>query len=389
MISREMIERAREALDRRPEQAEGLPGAFYGEAFYALERKTLFPGSWCAVAVASAIPEPGDILPVDLAGWPIMILRDHAGELRAFHNICRHRALQLVREPMSDVSRIRCPWHSWTYDLEGRLLGTPQLGGAGVHKVEGFVNEDLGLKPLPVGRWMDYIFVNIDGKAAPFAQFSSTLDNLTSTMDLAGLKHGVKLVDTYRGNWKIATEGGIEDYHLPFGHPQLNAHLVRNCTPFFADGVYAGGSVAVGDMDAEAEETDDRPWNAKLPALRARDGGPLKNMLVFNVFPTATIVVSADHVMLAVLLPNSASETTVEINLYFDGEAATSEACAPARGELLDMWREVLPQDFPFVEGSQATVEARDAAGISTRFSPYWEQAVLRFQQMVINSVAE
>lgn len=380
-IDADAIRAARNALSRPIGEAQGLPGRFYGEEFYALEKHRLFPRSWCAVAVGASIPAPGDVLPIDLGGMPILLVRGPDHEVQAFHNICRHRAMRLVAEPCN-VPRLRCPWHSWTYDLEGKLLAMPEISGAKNNVADGFDKADLGLVPVAVGRWLDYIFINVDGQAAPFEAYIKPLADLLAGLKLDCLRHASKLVDVYEGNWKLATEGGIEDYHLPFGHPQLNAHLYRNTTPYSAEQTFAGGGVAVPQ-----DETDDRPWNARLPGLTMRDGGPLRELFVFNVFPTGTVLIAADHVMLGMLLPDGAARTTVELHLYFDGDAATSEPMAPARQETLDMWHGVLPQDFPFIEGTQATIQSRDAAGIRTRFSPYWEQAVLKFQQMVLDAV--
>jgi choline monooxygenase len=402
VITPETIHAARTALERPIGLAEGLPGLFYGNTFYQTERRELFPSTWCAVSVGAAIPQPGDMQPIDLAGWPILVVRARDGGIRAFHNICRHRAMRLVREPCTAATRIICPWHAWTYDLTGKLLGMPELGGAGINSVDGFDRAQLGLKPIAVGQWLDYVFVNLDGKAAPFAEHIDPLRRVFADLNLAGLRHGGRLEDFYQGNWKLATEGGIEDYHLPFGHPQLNAHLYRNTRPLWAPDVYAGGAVAVADESSvddspsggsatdaagAANGTESRPWNARLPALTRRDGRVLTELLVLNVFPTGTILVAADHVMLGMVLPDGPSRTKVDLHLYFDGDAAKSTDLEIARRETMTMWQEVVKQDFPFVEGTQATIEARDAAGIRTRFSPYWEEAVFRFQQMVLNAI--
>lgn len=377
------IDRARAALDRPIAEAEGLPGRFYGEDFYNLEQRSLFPKSWCAVALGAQLSDPGDLVPIDLAGWPILLTRTADGAIRAFHNICRHRAMRLVAEPCN-APRITCPWHSWTYDLKGKLLAMPELGGAKINAVDGFDKATLGLKEIPVGRWLDYVFVNIDGQAEPFDDYIAPLVKLLDHIDLDGLRHGARLTDIYAGNWKLATEGGIEDYHLPFGHPQLNAHLYRNTIPYNAPRSFAGGGIAI-----DAPEVEERAWNAHLPNLVQRDGTPLPELFVFNVFPTGTVLISADHVMLGVLLPTGASETIVDLHLYFDGAAATDEGLAEARAGVLEMWHGVVPQDFPFVVGTQATILARDAAGIRTRFSPYWEKAVFNFQKMVLEAVSD
>ncbi|MBW8745127.1 MAG: aromatic ring-hydroxylating dioxygenase subunit alpha [Sphingomonas sp.] len=382
-IEQDEIDRARAALERPLAEAEGLPGRFYGPDFYKLEQQSLFPKSWCAVAVGAMLPNAGDLWPINLAGWQLLLTRTADGTIRAFHNICRHRAMQLVSTPCN-APRITCPWHAWTYDLKGNLLAMPQLGGQKANAVEGFDKAALGLKEIPVGRWLDYVFVNIDGQAGAFDDYIAPLGNLLAHIELERLQHGGRLTDIYAGNWKLATEGGIEDYHLPFAHPQLNAHLYRNTTPYNAPGIFAGGGVAIG-----APEVEKRAWNAKLPNLVQRDGQPLSELYVFNVFPTGTVLISADHVMLGMLLPTGDSETIVDLHLYFDGDAATAEALADERAGVLEMWHGVVPQDFPFIVGTQATVMSRDAAGIRTRFSPYWEQAVFNFQKMVLDAVSD
>jgi choline monooxygenase len=391
VVTAEDLAAARADLAQPAHLAKGLPGAFYGDAFYGVEQRTLFPKSWCAVSVAAALAEPGDVLPVDLAGWPILLVRNREGDLRAFHNICRHRAMRLVGAACSNARLLRCPWHSWSYDLNGALLAMPEVGGAGVHAADGFDAAELGLKPIPVGQFLDYIFVNLDGAAPPFEQHIAPLAQLLADLDLSDLRHGGRIDDAYRGNWKLSTEGGIEDYHLVFGHPQLNAHLARNTRACAADGVYAGGWVDLGPgdgdtPDADAQNADDAI--APLPVLRHLDGRPCTSMLVLNVFPTGSVLITPDHIMVGLILPDGPARTRVELHYYFQGDAATSVEHAPARDAALDMWRHVLPQDYPFVEGTQATVMARDAAGVRTRFSPYWEAPVLEFQKMVLKAVS-
>ncbi|MCJ2182880.1 aromatic ring-hydroxylating dioxygenase subunit alpha [Novosphingobium sp. 1949] len=387
-IEPEAIHAAREALFRPIEVAEGLPGAFYGEAFFELERQTVFARSWSIVAVGAAIPDPGDLLPIDFVGNPILLVRGKDGEIKAFHNICRHRAIQLVGKPCKAAKRLRCPWHSWAYDLDGNLLATPELGGERTNRVDAFEKAQLGLKPIPVGRWLDYVFINLDGLADPFERFIAPLETALARFRFEDLRHAGRVDKYYEGNWKLATEGGIEDYHLPFGHPQLGAQDFRNSTPFVHAGTYAGGIV---DMSGgpQSGETPADAGAGRLPDLGRHDGLPMTEMLVFNVFPTGTVLISPDHLMLGLLMPEGASRTRLELHLYYEGEVATAPQLESARAQVRDMWLSVVPQDFPFVEGTQATLRARDAAGIRTRFSPYWEVAVHEFQKMVIESVEE
>src|SRR5579859_3142695 len=121
---------ARAALARPLAEAEGLPGYYYGGEFFAVEQRLLFPRGWAAIAVGARIPSTGDMLPVDLAGWPLLLVRQADGGIMAFHNMCRHRALLLVPEPCAGERSIRCPWHAWRYALDGALQATPEIGGA-------------------------------------------------------------------------------------------------------------------------------------------------------------------------------------------------------------------------------------------------------------------
>jgi choline monooxygenase len=374
----------RAALESPLEAAEGLPGHYYGAEFYKIEQRRLFPSTWAAIAVGAQIPNPGDVLPVDLAGWPLLLVRQNDGEVSAFHNICRHRAIRLIAKPCGNQKSLRCSWHSWRYGLDGKLLATPEIGGARMGEASGFDKAELGLKPIRVGRWLDFIFVNIDGAAPPFDAHIAPLDALLSGYDFSDIRRADAFEDSYNGNWKIVTESGIEDYHLPFGHPQLNAHLLRNSTPFIVHPVYTALATDLTGFPAEAEQ---RAWNARLPDLPRRDESGPRMLYAINVFPTGSILLAADHVMLGIHLPEGPERTRVDINIYAHGDAATSADYADARQGTLDMWTEVLPQDAAFIEGVQATIHVRDAAGIKTRFSPYWEAGVRSFQKMVLDAV--
>ena len=158
-----------ETLGCSTEKVEGLPGKFYGASFFEEERNRLFPRLWCAVGVASEIAHSGDAVPVDLAGWPVVLVRDHSGEVRAFHNICRHRGMSLLQEKVNGLEAFSCPWHAWRYGLNGHLLNTPRVGGETTHTQDGLDSSDLGLLPIRVAQWQDMIFVNLDGKAPAFS----------------------------------------------------------------------------------------------------------------------------------------------------------------------------------------------------------------------------
>ena len=387
----DVLDAAAAALARPPALAEGLPGSAYGAEFHAIEQHRLFPRAWCAVAVAARIPAPGDVLPVDLAGWPLLLVRDHAdaaggeGPIRVFHNLCRHRANRVVREPCRGLRRMACGWHGWTYGLDGRLLSTPQLGGPRDHHAAGLDPAGLGLEPVRSGRWLDYVFVNLDGNAPPLHEHLAPLTQLLADLDLAGLRHGAGWSDHYPGNWKICIEGAVEDYHLPWGHPQVvRGAVARDCRIDTAPGCYAATFTR---NSYPPGATPQRYGDGSLPLVPGASAEDARGVRVVNVFPTGLMAITVDHLMLGLFTPDGAERTRLEFDLYFHPDAAADAAHAGARAAKVAGWQQVIAEDVDFVRDVQAGCALRDAAGIRTRFSPYWEGAVQHFQRLVIDTL--
>lgn len=371
----------REALLRPTDRAEGLPGAAYGAAFLEQEREHLFPRTWCPVAVGASIPNPGDAIPVDLAGWPIILVRAETGEIRAFHNICRHRAMRVLLEPCQGAATLRCVWHSWAYGLDGRLVATPNFGGEGVSRPPGFDRAAFGLKPIRTAQWLDYVFVDIDGTAPPLAEHMAPLDAFLHGIDLAGLVHAASWTDTYPGNWKISVESAIEDYHLPWGHPELMAGVASRGADIRVGGDCFSATTARAVYAAEPDPTSLRAQS--LPLLNRADGVDPKLSHVINVFPVGLMAVLPDHALLGLCLPDGPDRTRLEFHYYVTKEGAGPDY-AEARARLVEGWAHVALQDLEFVRGVQENAAIRDLAGVGTIFSPYWEGAVHHFQKTVL-----
>ncbi len=148
-------------LNRPTEHAVGLPREVYTSAdFFELERDRVLANTWFCVGIAADIPNPGDLRPYDFAGVPLLLLRDRTGNVRAFHNVCSHRGVQLVAEPRNTRGNITCPYHAWTYDLDGRLLRRPRFCGEPHCPDDKFDPVALGLKPVRCELWHQLILVN-------------------------------------------------------------------------------------------------------------------------------------------------------------------------------------------------------------------------------------
>src|SRR3546814_10355258 len=121
---------------------------------------------------------------------PLLLLRDHDGALRVFHNVCSHRGLRLVTEPCRARGLIRCPYHSWSYALDGSLKATPFIGGPGTSTCEGFDKAGHGLKPVRSAVWADAVFVDLSGQAPAFADFIAPIAQRWADFDFTRLRHG-------------------------------------------------------------------------------------------------------------------------------------------------------------------------------------------------------
>jgi choline monooxygenase len=167
----------------------GLPGeAYTSDRYLQQERETVFQQYWVCVGLASDAPNPGDVYPTEVAGMPIVLVRDRAGTLRAFHNVCSHRGLQLVNAPCNVSGHLRCPYHSWTYKLDGKLKNTPHFGGYYQDTYEGFDRDSKGLKSIRCDQWLDLVFVNLSGDAPPLTEYLQPMIDRWSVYDLSELR---------------------------------------------------------------------------------------------------------------------------------------------------------------------------------------------------------
>ncbi len=195
------------------EQAFAMPKSLYtSEAFLAQEQRHVFAQDWVCAGRAEALPEPGDYLTMEIAGEPVVVLRDRAGEMRAMSNVCRHRMSTLL-QGRGQTRAITCPYHAWTYNLDGSLRGAPAMTLNG-----SFCKEALGLPQMRCEVWQGWIMVSLNPEAV------SPHDSLREVTDLIAPFDMTRYRETYREtfrwatNWKVLAENFMESYHLPMCH---------------------------------------------------------------------------------------------------------------------------------------------------------------------------
>lgn len=204
------------------EEAYTIPAAWYvDERIERLERERVFGGNWIAVGRADQAAAPGQFFAVELAGEPILVVRGADGRLRAFYNVCRHHAAAVANVPCGTVQHLRCPYHGWTYGLDGTLKGAPEFAG-----VCNFDREKNGLVPIRVETWEQFVFVNLNEAAAPLAEFLGDLPARMAPLALGNLRFFERKSYALACNWKVYVDNYLDGgYHVPHLHKGLNSVL--------------------------------------------------------------------------------------------------------------------------------------------------------------------
>jgi len=305
-----------------PRPVSSLPSvSYYDEAHYRRELREIWYRNWLYVCRADELPGPRDFLTYEIGDQNILLLRDRDGGLRAFHNTCRHRGSRLCREARGRLrgNRISCPYHRWTYDLSGALVGVPaaDLG-------EGFDASDYPLYAVAVREWHGFVFVHLGGADAP--PLERTMDSASDLLDhwpLAEIEVGHGYRRTLACNWKVFWENYNECYHCPGVHPGLS-----RLVPLYGRGIMdplddPDWAAHADDSDpryrgglrrgAETWSPDGRGTGIDFPDLTPAERAAGHSFI--TILPTLFLVGYVDHVRAIALKPLS-PETTELVGLW-------------------------------------------------------------------------
>ncbi len=360
--------------------AKGLPNAHYTSAnVYAEERKALWFSNWAGIGVGADAPEPGDARPVDFLGVPLFVLRGRDGVIRVFQNVCRHRGMMLVPEPRKIEGAIRCPYHSWCYSHEGKLMATPHVGGPGINSHPDIKREELSLIEVRSHVWMDVIFVNLSGDAPEFADVHADLIARWAEFDVP-IYHGgadSQFQLDCRTNWKLAVENFCESYHLPWIHPGLNSYSrLEDHYHIENTGKFSGQGTLVY---RQIEDEDGAKFQDFAGLSEKWDTGGE----YITVAPNVMLGVQRDHFFAILLESKGPTQTLEHIHIYY----ATPETTQSLRVKNAAQWKEVFIEDIGVIEGMQA---ARGAPGFDGgRFSPAMDGPTHVFHQWVASRMTD
>ena len=347
----------------------GLPGRAYTDpAVLDAEYARVFAPSWCFVGFAHELGRPGDAVPVTVAGQPLVLVRNAEGRINALHNVCRHRGHTVVGAARRGLSALVCPYHAWTYDLDGRLRATPHFGGYRKPRVDGFDRAAHSLKPVRCGVWHDWVFVNLDGAAPPLEEHVAPLARRLNDLDLASLTPLAKLdLGSVKANWKFLVENFVEPYHVPVVHSHSASGQPLREHYMIDDGACFGCAI---DVASESADTG-RPVPADALDMSSLYLALFPNFILGHYAP--------DQLGVHLGLPEAPDRTRQWRVIYHLGDGVPDAAAVE---KLAALWRRVHAEDHAVVERLQAgrASPVMDDGGV---LSPHWETSVRRFHLLL------
>jgi Rieske 2Fe-2S family protein len=325
-----------------------LPGeAYTSPAVFAWEQEQFFERAWVCLGREEEAGQPGDYRAARMGRQGILLTRDAGGRLHALFNVCRHRGHELLEPGASaNAHAIRCPYHGWVYELDGRLKSATRFGD-----VPCFEAAESGLVPVRAESWNGWIFVNVDGQAPPFDAWTGQLTRLAAAHAPGGLRIGARSSYEVAANWKIITENYHECYHCPQIHPQL----CRVSPPDSGqnppqDAAWIGGSMELAD-GAQTMSVDGRSGGEYLAELGAAER---RLVYYYSLFPSLLLSLHPDYVLAHRLEPLAADRTRVECAWLFPPAVLAREGFSPKYA--VEFWDMTNRQDWRACESVQRGV---------------------------------
>ena len=375
-------------VNRPIAKAHGLPNECYTNKDYLFfERKKIFENKWVVIGVGSSIPNIGDAKPFDLLGIPLIILRDKNNNIRVYHNVCSHRGYKILQEECKLKNVIRCPYHSWSYDMNGKLVATPHIGGMNKHSCSNFNKSGSSLKEVKSYIWLDLIFVNLNNNEIEFENYIKPLsDRWAKFWPLTDRSLMVYSNDygyfnlNAKCNWKFAIENYCESYHLPWVHPGLNSYSKLD-DHYHIQGLpnrFAGQGTLVYNPRFKSK--------LKFPCFPSWPKDKENIAEYVALFPNVMLGIHKDHFYAYWLEPVSNEYTKEHMEIYYVGEeAANSKKFKSLRRQNFKLWKGVQSEDLNIIEGMQ---EGRNSPSYNGgNFSPKMDNPTHHFHKWVASNL--
>jgi Rieske 2Fe-2S family protein len=349
-----------------------LPGRYYtDEGIFREEVDRFFGKKWICAGRTEQVERPGSYFLCEVAGESIIVTQDSGRDLRAFYNVCRHRGTRMCREREGAFAgRIQCPYHGWTYGLDGKLLGAPHM------EVSGFRREDYPLHRVQADVWDGHIFLNLAGRPEPLAAQLADLPQKFAAWEMGELRLYKRIVYDVKANWKLIVINYNECMHCPVLHPMLSRitdYLSGENDP--PQPTYIGGSMEFRG-GAQTMSTDGTIHRNYLPGLTEVQR---KQTYYYTIYPNLFLSLHPDYMMTHTLWPLAPNATRVVCEWHFHPE----EMARPGfqAEDAVAFWDTTNEEDWVISELSQLGIGSR--AYVPGPYSPR-EGLPTAFDKMIL-----
>jgi Rieske 2Fe-2S family protein len=328
-------------------RAKSLPKKYFvSPKILADEQEKVFSRNWLLVGHQSQIANAGDYFLATIAGESIIATRDQGSVTRAFFNVCRHRGSRLKEEACGRSTTIQCPYHAWTYGLDGRLIGAPHMD-----EVPGFEKADYPLHPVNLALWDGFIFVNLEKNPMRLEKWFAPLKGKFSHWNMSILRPAKRIEYDVRANWKLMFENYSECYHCPGVHPQL-----QKVSPYdSAENDLREGPFLGGFMKINPGKSLTRSGTACATFVGKIEN--LQQVFYYSIFPNMLLSLHPEYVMVHQLWPQSPERTLVICDWLFHPDAFERKDFNPQ--DAIEFWDMTNKQDWHVCELSQQGISSR------------------------------
>lgn len=320
--------------------------AYTSDGVLAWEQRHFFEGGWTCLGRSSIVGQPGDQRAESVGRGGVFLIRAQDGTVRAFANACRHRGHELLPCGAEAVNRpiVLCPYHAWSYRLDGRLRKAP-----GFDDVTGFDVDEFGLVELPCAEWHGLLFVDASGGAGPFDDHVAGLEPILAPYELERLVTKGRHDYVVTANWKVLVENYQECYHCPVIHPELCAASPPRSGENYHHpaGAWVGGWMEIRD----GYETMSLDGHSDAHPMRGLDEHRRRIVDYIGIFPNVLVSLHPDYVMTHVVTPLAADRTRVVCEWHFAPEDAGRPGFDPSFA--VDFWDVTNRQDWLACESVQ------------------------------------
>lgn len=328
--------------------AKTLPQRYFvSPDLFADEQRRIFSQHWLLIAHQSELPAVGDYLVIEIADESLIVVRDQQRQLHAFYNVCRHRGTRLKEDRRGHSTVIQCPYHAWTYALNGSLTGAPHMD-----EVAGFSKANYSLHSANVGTWEGFIFVNLARQPLALSDWFASLGGKFNEWNLPLLRSARRIEYDVRANWKLIFENYSECYHCPGVHPALSkVSPYDSAENDLTEGPFLGGFMRI----ARDKSLTISGQACALPVGEFNQQDQHR-VFYYSIFPNMLLSLHPDYVMVHQLWPKAPDRTLITCDWLFHAKSFDQANFNP--DDAVGFWDVTNKQDWHVCELSQQGIQS-------------------------------